>query len=461
MKRLGLTAASALISLSLFAQQKGDITPETLNKIKQAYNSNDPYTKAVTNALTHNDAKKLAETNAFEGKVDHLFKYRVNVSGITDQKSSGRCWMFTSLNLLRPKVMKTLNTGEFEFSQNYLFFYDLLEKSNLFLENVIATANSPMDDRRVEWYFKSPVDDGGTWAGFINLVDKYGLVPKSVMPETNSSSNTSAMGTTIKTKIREQGLILRDMVAQKAKPADIQAKKVVMLGEIYRILALNLGEPPVEFQWRYKSKDGIISDYTTYTPQSFYKKVLPDFVAADYVMLMNDPSRPYYKLYEVENYRNTANGINWRYINLPVDELKKIALESIKNNEAVYGGVDVGKFLNSAEGVNAIENYDYESLYGIKFGMDKKQRIMTWESGSSHGMAIIAVDVDNAGKTTMWQFENSWGTSSGHNGYLTFTDSWFSEYMFRMAALKKFISPDILKVLDQKATVLPPWDPMF
>ena len=461
MKRSLLIGAVSLFSLTAVAQPNKGISKGMLDQIKKSYNANDPNTRAITNALTHVDAKKLAENNAFEGKLDHLFKYKVEVSGITDQKSSGRCWMFTSLNMLRPKAMKQLNVSEFEFSQSYLYFYDLLEKSNLFLENVVASADSPMNDRKVEWYFKSPIDDGGTWAGFINLVDKYGLVPKSAMPETNSSSSTSAMGSILKSKLREDGLILRDMMAKKAKPEAIGAQKAAMLGEIYRILALNLGEPPTTFNWRYKTKDGAISELKTYTPISFYQAVLPEFKVSEYVMLMNDPTRPYYKLYEIENYRNVQDGVNWCYINLPVEDLKQIALESIKGNEAVYGGVDVGKFLNSTDGISALENYDYESLYGIKFGMDKKQRILTGESGSSHGMAIVAVDVDKNEKPTKWQFENSWGASSGHTGYLTFTDDWFSEYMFRMVALKKFIKPEIQKVLEQKPVVLPPWDPMF
>lgn len=461
MKNFILAGAATLVGLAAMAQPNGGVTPGMLSQIKQSYSTNDPNTRAITNALTHVDAKKLAESNAFEGKTDHYFKYKVDVSGITDQKSSGRCWMFTSLNLLRPKAMKQLNTAEFEFSESYLYFYDLLEKSNLFLENVVATAGSPMNDRKVEWFFKSPIDDGGTWAGFTNLVDKYGLVPKTAMPETNSSSNTSAMGSILKTKLREDGLVLRDMVAKKAKPEAVAAQKVAMLGEVYRILALNLGEPPTTFSWRYKTKDGAISSYETYTPSSFYHFALPEFKVGEYVMMMNDPTRPYYQLFEIENYRNTQDGINWRYINLPVEDLKKIALESIKSNEAVYGGVDVGKSLNSTEGVSALENYDYEALYGIKLGMDKKQRILTGESGSSHGMAMVAVDVDKDGKPTKWQFENSWGATSGHNGYLTFTDEWFSEYMFRMVALKKFIEPKILKILDQKPVVLPPWDPMF
>lgn len=461
MKKTLLIGAASILSLASVAQTDKGITKEVLTQIKQSYNANDPNTRAITNALTHVDAKKLAESNDFEGKIDHLFKYKVDVSGITDQKSSGRCWMFTSLNVFRPKVMKQLNISEFEFSQNYLYFYDILEKSNLFLENIIATGKESIDDRKVQWYFKSPADDGGTWAGFLNLVEKYGLVPKSVMPETNSSSSTSAMNSIIKTKLREDGVILRDMVANKAKANAIEKQKTAMLGEIYRILALNLGEPPTTFTWRYKAKDGAISEPKDYTPQSFYRAVLPSVNVSEYVMLMNDPTRPYYKLYEIENYRNVQEGINWRYINLPVEELKQIALESIKSNEAIYCGVDVGKSLNSTEGVNALENYDYESLYGIKFGMNKEQRIMTSESGSSHAMTIVAVDVDKNEKTTQWQLENSWGATSGHKGYLTITDSWFSEYMFRMVALKKFIKPETLKVLDQKPVVLPPWDPMF
>lgn len=462
MKKIYLSIAGVFLFASIAIAQNGSISSNELNQIRKSYDRNDASTRAITNALSNNDIKTLVVNRENVGKTDHFFKYKIKVGGITDQKSSGRCWMFTSLNTFRNKVDEKLNTSSFEFSESFLYFWDILEKSNFFLENVIATATKPWDDRYVEWYFKSPVDDGGIWSSYINLVQKYGLVPKTVMPETNSSSNTSQMLHMINRKLREQGYSLREMVNdKKIKTEDIQKEKIKMLGDIYRMLCLNLGEPPTEFEWRYKDKNDKISDTKKYTPISFLNEMLPEINYGDYVMIMNNPSRPYYQYYEVENYRNTKEGVNWKYINLPNDVIKQLCIASIKANEPLYTSCDVGQQLDSKEGLLSLDNYDYESLYGMKFGMDKKARILTHESGSSHGMALIAVDVDQNEKPVKWQFENSWGSTSGQNGYLTFTDEWFNEYMFRFVLQKRFLTPDVLKVLDQKPIMTPPWDPMF
>jgi len=456
-----ITVCFLLLTIPLWSMAQQEITPETLGKIKQGYNANDPATIALTNALTNNDVKKLTVNRENEGKVDSYFKYKVKIKDITNQKSSGRCWMFTSLNVFRPVVMDKLHIPTFEFSENYLYFYDILEKANLFLENTMATAARPIDDRLVDWYFKSPIDDGGVWNSFVNLVKKYGLVPKEAMPETNSSTNTSKMISAITTKLREDGIDLRNMINGGKKLTDVRKTKVEQLSEVYRMLALNLGEPPTSFRWRYQTTDDTISPLKTYTPQEFAKSVLPELNLNDYVMFMNDPTRPYYKLYEIENYRNVEEGINWKYINLPADELKSMALASVKNNEPLYGSCDVGKQLNMDNGTLDVNNYDMQSLYGVKFGMDKKTRIITHESSSSHGMAIVGVDVDSTGKTTKWQFENSWGPTAGQDGFLVFTDDWFSDYLFRLVVNQKYIPENIKKILIQKPTMLPPWDPMF
>ncbi len=445
------------ISISSFAQS---ISGDQLKQIRSGFQK-DAYTKAMQNALSSNDISKLAWSRENEGTVDHYFTYKVDVSGITNQKKSGRCWLFASLNVFRPMATKTFNTKEFEYSEIYLYFYDMLEKSNLFLENIIATADLPLDDEKVRWYFGSPINDGGQWINFVNLAVKYGMIPKEAMEETNSSENTSWMTKLIKRKLREDGLALREMVANKSKTKDIEQRKTKMLSEVYRMLALNLGEPPTKFTWRYEDKDGKLSEKKEYTPQSFMKEVLGDLKLSDYVMLMNDPTRPYWKHYEIENYRNINEGENWHYVNLPVDVIKKFCIESIKNNDPMYTSSDVGKQLRRDYGVLDIDNYDFESVYGVSFGMNKKQRIQSKDSGSSHAMNLIAVEVDENENPLKWQFENSWGSSAGKDGFLTFTDKWFSEYMFRIVVNKKYVSDRVLEIYSQKPVMLPPWDPMF
>jgi bleomycin hydrolase len=451
-----LFSVALLVAGSLSAQ---DISKPALDQIRAGFKK-DAYTKAMQNALSSNDISKLAWNRANVGTTDHLFTYRVDVSGITDQKSSGRCWMFSSLNLFRPGVMKKFNTSEFEFSESYLYFYDLLEKANLFLNNMENSASLPIENEKVRWYLRSPVDDGGQWVNFVNLVKKYGLVPKEAMGETNSSENTSLLTKFLNTKLREDALEIRDLENSKADSKKIAARKVEMLSEIYRMLALNLSEPPTEFVWRFKDKDKKIVE-KNYTPQSFRDEVLGETNLDDLVMIMNDPSRPFWKHYEVENYRNTSEGNNWHYVNLPNDVIKEFCIASIKNNEALYASCDVGKQLRRDVGILDVDNFDYESVYGVKFGMNKAQRIQTGESGSSHGMALIAVDVDAQGKPVKWQFENSWGSAACEKGYLTFTDAWFNEYMFRFVVNKKYLTAKVLEIYAQKPEMLPPWDPMF
>ncbi len=445
-----------LISLSLFDQKI--ISEKQLKRIKSTYKQNDPHIKAITNAVSNNKIKDLALSRENINKFDHEFKYKVEVSGITNQKSSGRCWMFTSLNVLRPKAISHYNIPAFEYSTNYLYFWDIFEKSNLFLEGIIETRNLKIEDRKVEWLFKNVVGDGGVWNSFINLADKYGIVPKTVMPETHSSENTRMMIRLINRKLRENALELRSV---KGTDKVLREMKLNMLADIYKLLAFHLGEPPTEFDWRYKNEEGILSESKTYTPKSFMEESIGKINFNDYIMLMDDPSKDYYKLYEIEKDRNVMEGKNWKFINLPAKEIKPYALKSIQNNEALYFSCDVGKQLNSEEGILDISNYDYESLFGVKFDMTKRERIISHESGSTHGMALVGADVDSKGNITKWLLENSWGITSGNNGYLTMTDRWFDEYMFRVVVLRKFIDDETLKILSQKPTVLPPWDPMF
>jgi bleomycin hydrolase len=456
MKLLISIITTVLFTISVFAQK--NISDKEINAIKKAYDSDKTFNKAVTNAVTNNSINNLALNRTNIGKFDHEFKYRVEVKGITDQKSSGRCWMFTGLNVLRPKVMNTLNLSEFEFSTNYLYFWDIFEKSNLFLEGIIDTRSLPIDDRKTEWLLTNVIGDGGVWNSFTNLAEKYGLVPKDVMPETNSSENTRMMTGLINRKLREDALELRSI---KGTDDVLRIHKLKMLEDVYKILAINLGEPPLEFEWRFKNKNNEISTTQKYTPQSFMKATLGNINFDDYIMLMNDPTKELFKLYEIENDRNVIEGKNWKFINLPIEVIKEYALKSLQNNEALYFSCDVGKQLNKEEGLLDTENYDYESLFGVKFDMTKKERILSHDSGSTHGMALVGADTDSEGNISKWLLENSWGKTSGHNGYLTMTDRWFNEYMFRIVVLKSFIDEKTLKILSQKPILLPPWDPMF
>ena len=461
MKKLVLTAAmvAMCVGFNAYAQQpagnpKGGISAEMLAKISERYEGN-ASDKALRNALATTSIATLAINAENAAMIDTHFSDRVRTKGITDQKSSGRCWLFTGLNVLRAKMIDKYELPGMEFSQNYLFFYDQLEKANLFLQGVIDTKDLPFEDRKVDWLFSNPLSDGGQFTGVSNLITKYGLVPAEAMPETYQSDNTSQMANLLKLKLREYGLELRE--APKSK---VQDMKVRQLSEIYRMLALCLGEPVQEFEWTRCDKNNNIVSRKTYTPKSFYDEFIGEDLENNYVMIMNDPCREYGKVYEIDYDRHVYDGHNWLYINLPIERIKEMAITSIKDNTAMYFSCDVGKFANSKKGVLDINNFDYESLMGVTFGMDKKQRVQTHASGSSHAMTLIAVDVVD-GEPVKWMVENSWGPAAGYQGNYIMTDEWFNEYMFRLVVEKKYVPADVLKMLDQKPVQLPAWDPMF
>ena len=463
MKKFFLTLALTVCALSVVSAQEsaashdGGISPEMLAQISATYEDNG-YDRAISNALAGTSISVLALNADNAAMIDTHFSDRVKTKGITDQKSSGRCWLFTGLNVLRAKMIDKYDLPGMEFSQNYLFFYDQLEKANLFLQGVIDTRKLPFEDRQVDWLFSNPLSDGGQFTGVSNLITKYGLVPAEAMPETYQANNTSQMANLLKLKLREFGLELR--AASKGRPAELREMKVRQLSEIYRILALCLGEPVREFEWTRCDKDNNIVSRATYTPMSFYQEFIGEDLENNYLMIMNDPTREYGKVYEIDYDRHVYDGHNWLYINLPVERIKEMAIASIKDNVAMYFSCDVGKFYNSKKGTLDIANFDYASLMGVTFGMDKKQRVQTHASGSSHAMTLIAVDIVDD-EPVKWMVENSWGPSSGYKGCLIMTDEWFDEYMFRLVVEKKYVPEDILKMLDQEPVMLPAWDPMF
>lgn len=448
------------VSLSISAQQvKGGISPEMLQQITQSYEGTST-DKALKNAITNNDINKLAVNQESKNNFDTYFSDEVISKGITNQKSSGRCWLFTGLNVFRAQIIAKYNLNDFQFSHNYPFFWDQLEKANLFLQGIIDTREKPMDDKMVEWLFKNPLSDGGQFTGVADILTKYGVVPAEAMIETYSSENTRQMANLISLKLKEFGLQLREESKKGLKTADLEKKKTEMLGTVYRMLVLTLGEPPATFTWTLKDAKGNPVSTKEYTPLSFYQEYINVDLKNNYIMLMNDPTREYYKLYEIEYDRHAYDGKNWTYVNLPVDDIKEMAIQSIKDSTMMYFSCDVGKFFDRERGMLDVNYYDYASLLSTTFGMDKKQRIQTFSSGSSHAMTLMAVDLNSNGEPKKWMVENSWGPGA-NNGHLIMTDEWFNEYMFRLVVEKKYITDKVKDVLKQKPTKLPAWDPMF
>ena len=457
-----LLMATLLMSGAGMVSAQTAITPKVLSQL--ASQEQTAADVAIRNAMAQTSLSVLAtDISTLKGVTRSEFSYQVNTKGITNQKQSGRCWLFTGLNVLRSQAINKHNLPKLELSQVYLFFFDQLEKSNLFLQGDIDTADKPFDDRFVDWLFCNPLSDGGTFTGVADLVEKYGVVPKEAMPETYSSNNTSQIASQMKWQLRDYGMQLRKLAAAGSQKKQLEAEKVKMLGNIYHMLTLAYGVPPTEFRWEFRTASGSLVSDKTYTPKEFYKELWGDYnLNEQTILVMNDPSREYGKVYRIQYDRHTYDGHDWVYLNLPMEQIKPIAIEMIKNNEAMYISCDVGKFLNRSLGTCDMNNFDYKSLLGVDLTMDKRERILTHASGSSHAMTLIAVDVDAATKAPLrWMVENSWGKESGFNGNLIMTDEWFDEYMFRFVFDKKYVPAEILKLTKQEPILLPSWDPMF
>lgn len=413
-----------------------------------------PTERALRNIVSANAIKSLVTNNTYR-PLTNDFTDEIKSRGISDQKQSGRCWMFTGLNVLRQRMITRLNQP-FMFSQNHLFFYDQLEKSNLFLQTIIDTRSLPLTDRKIDWMLNNPLSDGGTYTGVADLIAKYGLVPASVKPETYNTDNTDAVTRYIKRVLRQTAIELRE---NKAPVKELIKRKEEVLAQIHHILTLAFGTPVKSFTW---APDSAKTDVKEYTPLQFAEMVLDgDNLIDNYVMIMHDPTREYYKMYDIDMDRHVYEGHNWVYLNLPIDEVKQACINSIKGGDMMYFSCDVGKELNSATGMLDLNNYAYDDLFGCNVTMNKAQRIKSHDSGSSHAMTLMAVNLDKDGKPTKWKVENSWGAGSGVGGHLIMSDRWFEEYMFRVVVNRKYLTDKQNKLATQKPVQLPCWDYMF
>ena len=377
---------------------------------------------------------------------DTICTYRVPTVGITDQKKSGRCWYFSVLNILRAEVIAEHGLDSFEFSQTYGQFWDLLEKSNRFLENVIDNRRQPMDSRMNEWLFKKPIGDGGHFSNAAYLISKYGLVPLEVMPEKHSSTDNLRLMNVIRSSLRRTAMALRA-----AGRKDIQKIKEGGLSDIYKILVANLGEPPVEFVWKGK----------TYTPESFRNEYVPKNMCRDYVCFMNDPTKPYYRTYSVENSRNCYEFDNWTFLNLPAQDLLAMGVESLRNGRMFCFSADTDASALMMGGIYHTELYRLEEMLGISLDMSKEDLVASCEIKSAHAIAMAGVKLDENGKPERWLVENSFGEARGWSGFVVMQNEWLEKYLFRLVVEKQFVPQHLLKYLEMKPKVLDSWNPTY
>lgn len=424
------------------------------------YQANPKY-QAVENAVTHNGLLESLETRQSEIDNSYAFSIDLTKDEVANQKASGRCWMFAALNTFRHKLISEFKLENFELSQAHTFFWDKYEKSNWFMEQVIATADQELGNRKVKFLLDTPQQDGGQWDMVVALFEKYGVVPKSVYPESISSSASRELNQYLNKLLRQDAQILRKLVNSGAAKETVQTKKEELLQEIFNFLAINLGLPPRQFDFAYRDKDDQYQVEKAITPLTFYEKYV-GLKLADYVSIINAPTadKPYGKSYTVEMLGNVVGSRDVRYINLPMDRFKELAIAQMQAGETVWFGCDVAQLSDRQKGIMALNTYDFTASMDITFHQDKAGRLDYSESLMTHAMVLTGVDLDENGQSTKWKVENSWGDKVGQKGYFVASDEWMDEYTYQIVVRKEFLTAEELATYEATPTILAPWDPM-
>ncbi|MDP8240480.1 MAG: C1 family peptidase [Candidatus Hatepunaea meridiana] len=435
------------------------LTQQMLEKFSSDFHKR-PNCQVLKNAIIKNGIKNVTLNNNAVINLQKTFSEEITTGKITAQEHSGRCWLFAGMNVLRQRVAKNINIESFELSQNYPMFWDKLEKANFFLDNIIETIDEDIYSRTVMWLLTAPCQDGGQWDMFSNLVEKYGVVPKYVMPESHHSANSKVMNDLLTLKLRESASILRKAYQNGESLETVQNRKTGMLSEIYRMLSYFLGEPPKTFNFEYRDKDKIFHQDISITPTGFFDKYVK-LNLDDYVSIINAPTddKPFNKTYTVQYLGNVRGGKDILYLNVVSETLKHLAVSQLKDREVVWFGCDVGKMMERDVGILDREAFLYEEAFDMKFDLDKAGRLDYGESKLTHAMVFTGVNLIK-GKPNRWKVENSWGEKAGQEGFLIMNDNWFDEYNFQVVINKKYLSADLKAALKQKPIVLPPWDPM-
>ena len=435
----------------------GQITKKQIESMRAEFDG-DPSAKVAQNAVTGNNVASVSLRRDLVQEVDFTFSTKLDNWKATNQKSSGRCWLFATLNLFRPGTMKKMNVKEFEFSQAHIHFWDKFERSNHFLEAIIETSDRAVDDRTIHFLLSDPIGDGGQWNMAMNLIRKHGLVPKSAYPESNSSSSTRWMNSILKDILRSTASEIREIIGSGGTAEDARAHKESRMKDIWRVLCIHLGTPPESFDWQWRDKDKEFHRRGKMTPQEFAREFV-DIDWEDYVCIVNDPRNEYYQTYTVEYLQNVAGGPPVVYLNVPSDEMKSITQKILEDGLPVWMGCDVGKQMDRKRGLWDANLFETNELYGVNYGMDKADRLRYGQTMMTHAMLFTGVDVVD-GKPRRWRVENSWGDDSGEKGFYTMNDNWYDEHMFEIATSRKYLSKKMLDGLETEPRVLDAWDPM-
>ncbi|MCF1685707.1 C1 family peptidase [Tetragenococcus halophilus] len=436
-----------------------EITNELTAKFAAEFKENDKK-QVVQNAVVKNGISNSAENIVAQSNNVPVFSIDLKTGNVSNQKQSGRCWMFAALNTFRHKIFDNFDLKDFELSQNYTNFWDKYEKSNYFYENILATADQEVTSRKVAFLLETPQQDGGQWDMMVSLFNKYGVVPKAAMPESSNSSNSRDLNNYLNKKLRKDAAILRQLVADGASENDIQARREDMLQEVYNILAISLGTPPTTFDFEYRDENKEYHIDRDLTPKTFYDK----YVGVDlnnYVPIINAPTedKPYNQSYTVEMLGNVVGGKEVKYLNLDMDTFKKLAVAQLEQGESVWFGCDVGQSSNRQNGIMSLDTYDMNELFDIDFTTTKAQRLDYGESLMTHAMVLTGVDIVDD-KSTKWKVENSWGDKVGDKGFFVASDAWMDEYTYQIVVRKDLLTDEQLKAYEKEPTVLAPWDPM-
>ena len=434
------------------------VTEAQIEEFRKSFDS-DPSATVAQNAVSNADLSTLALRRDLVQNMDFSFSTKLDEWSATNQRRSGRCWLFATLNLFRVGAMKKMNVKNFEFSQAHIHFWDKLERANHFLEAILETSDRPVDDRTIHFLLSDPIGDGGQWNMAMNLIRKHGLVPMSAYPESHSSSSTRSMNTVLKDILRTTASEIRGILDDGGSKNEARKHKEERMKEIWRVLCIHLGTPPEKFDWQWRDKDKEFHRKGTMTPLEFVDEYV-EVDWEDYICIVNDPRNEYYRTYTVDFLQNVAGGPPVVYLNVPSDEMKDITQRLLEDGIPVWMGCDVGKNMARKRGLWDADLYDLKGLYGIQFGMEKADRLRFGQTMMTHAMLFTGVDVVD-GKPRRWRVENSWGSEdSGEKGFYTMNDNWYDEHMFEIAAPKDYLTDQMKSGLKGDPIVLPAWDPM-